>query len=432
MLSLTPSAILLRVCGSSHIPCLSSISQRCVEGCPCNPPLFSSTMPYPKDAKSLLRPSNQHSKLLQLPAELVLNLCRHLHVVHSIALALSCTSLYNIIFPYAIRALEIGLEAVRREGREHIHKSPTDTSEGPGRRIVDYFMPSLERHLPSCYYCGFCLKLHPYAKITPPFLRPRKGSPQCWKRTLDVSPKGSKLTGRTPLMGHHHGRLAILRHVYGEPFGIPLSFLNTEQKLSYSSKPAFHYLAGDPSWNHKRTFKIHRNELILETELQLKASNLEALQFVLAHENWQLCCHVTTGQHIPQKRGRLSTQRARVPGLSGIQDAQANTMNRGHCEYCMSDYVTQFKRSDWRTDHVDREPSYTVTISGYHLLGNFEHPIDNHWRRFSRLRNPVKYHEGAPWNSRAPIEREIQWRRDMALFPEGSVWVRWHVADQRS
>lgn len=380
-------------------------------------------------ARPAMRPSQQQARLLQvLPPELILQISFHVNEADAIALSLSCTATHKLLFRNAMGDLNKLLEKADKEVQENHTQVLRDLGDGPYGRYVDTVMASLERHLPSCYYCARCQKLHKYAQITTPTIRwdQQPHSHRCWLTMVDVPQQTFSITHSGVRLGYHHGRLAMNRHFYGEQTGLPLAFLNSEQLLDYPTMQPLRHLVGTPTWKRTCTFKVSQNELILQMILELSSTNLESLLCALEQQDCDLCCHVTTAGRCRRSHGRM-----RVPSLEALDFRSLSSLTWGHCRQCVTDYFNHFKCEYQPPFHPTKEPTFTVSISGYHLLGDFRHPLDKKWRAFMAGRNPMLYFEDSPWD---PINEMMgQWRfmRDMKEYPEGEIHRRWMAAGQQ-
>lgn len=156
-----------------------------------------------------------------------------------------------------------------------------------------------------------------------------------------------------------------------------------------------------------------------------KGEELGPMLDVLDIEGFDLCCHVTTALRNFGFRDR----RRRIAGL-GLDFSQPGACSRDTCEKCLSDYETCCSKASPDSAGFSRMVDYKVSITGYHLLGNFRHPLNEKWRSFMAARHSLVGWD-SPWDFRFDILHALDYKRDMALYPEGSIRKRWLDAEKK-
>lgn len=364
----------------------------------------------------MLQPAGNASILQVLPTELILQVNSHLNQADRIALALCCTTLYRLLFPNAIKELNKLLGEAAQEVKTNQGKTRWTPAEEVVGRYVDSIMPSLERHLPSCYYCARCHKLHRYASVASPRQRSHENrSTTCWESMMD-RPGGSLDMPLAPRLGYHHGRLVMNRHFYGKQTGLPVEFLNTEQHFSNSPASPFGKVQERLVWKRTCAFRISQDELMFCKKLELRSQSLDGLIYLLKRERFELCCHVATTVRPPDP----SDSHPSVPHLDPLN----------HCSRCLTDYQAQLNCEYQGPPLPGNETTYTVSVTGWHLLGDFRHPLDRKWRAYMSGRSQWLYFVDSPWDYLMEQVHQRAFCRDMEKYPEGEIFQRWEKAGE--
>lgn len=340
------------------------------------------------------RSSQAQSLLLQLPTELLLEISTFLPAESSVALVLTCTSLFSALFP-----------------KGKLHESQ-----------LDQLLQLLERDLcKQLFFCQPCHILHHFSSSWKPGQR--------GGHSLD-DPCRPELKIRD---GYHLGfnlaRLAMNKHLLG-------GGLNLEQ-LHCS-------LPGYCGWNLSSKARVIQNELYLcvSHKLSVNGTGPENRQ-KLEHTHHGICNHITT--HQPRTRFNTSRwrrpaglnyhqwlverrrslyavpQRRRIPELVPGQHpekwfalAECRDTRRS-CPVCLTDYVISNVSGLTTTS----EP-WEIVITAYHQLGSCRSQFDWKWLTYA---TPLK--DMCVENMDASL---IGKRSVDGPYAPGSVQARWDWA----
>jgi hypothetical protein len=320
---------------------------------------------------------------LQLPADLVLYLCReHLRPSSSAALSLTCKSLFSLVFAGTRPGLNSG------------------TTQ---RRDLQLLLEKDLGH--AWWYCHTCTLLHPISAWGPP----AAGNKPWWDDPSDRRHDSRVLSGSGFSIGYRSVRLAMNRHFLGAPNGLPLRYFDV-QGIS---------LLGPLRWYEKWTARILQGELFLSARRTMCGSAWtdEALRAALDHEGsrYDICGHVSmsgpwsasnvTALHCA---GASASVTARTPVfLVPCRDLVEA------CGRCLTDYTTTVERRV-KSDKEQTAEYWFITITSYHRLGSGRSPWDAKWQAFG----------GRPSIS------TIRLRRDMETHPPGAVKAAWDEGEQ--
>lgn len=320
------------------------------------------------------RPSNSRSSFHKMPTEMVLEIVNHLSLVDQLALALSCTKLFNIVFRHAIEELLL---------------PPPDTSR---KEVVENLLIRLEKDLGSTYYfCPLCSKLHTFYPVPSPadprigFMKPLH---KCWK---DMEHRPAHSCHR---LGYHHGRLVMNRHFHGPQAGLPITWINATAPHGYGSR----YKPGD--WTITYAGKIVQDELVLRITRVLKARDVEGLYTILKNGIHNVCPHIFTDPDTPGST---------FEGLGLCDKIQfTGQILSGFCNKCLTDYTVEFEK----TPSWCRQKRCSMVLQSYHIVGDFRDPQDWKWRAFI-----------------SDLSRRLYTRfdevRDTKTYPPGLAFSRW-------
>lgn len=302
------------------------------------------------------RSSQAQSLLLQLPIELLLKISGLLPSGSAVAFALTCTSLFGILFP-----------------KTKLH----------GIQLED-LLQLLERDLSKqFFFCQPCHTLHHFSPSWSPGHQDRFDAP-C-KPKVEVYD--------TFHLGFHFARLAMNKHLLG-------GGLNLEQFTC--SLPAY-----NGGWDISFTARVIQDELYLCASHRLTLNGTgPGNRRELEISKHGICNHVTT--HRPKARLNLSTkprgriaqeqwfqqrrfyavpQRTRIPEWDSPSYSHTLTECRdvrGSCPVCLTDYsitTNKIKSSDV-SDETTKEP-WDIVIIAYHQLGPCRSQFDWKWLTYA-------------------------------------------------
>lgn len=342
------------------------------------------------------RSSQAQSLLLQLPIDLLFEISDFLPEESSFAFAITCTSLFGVLFP-----------------NRKLH----------GRQL-DQLLQLLERDLSKqLFFCEACHILHHFC----PSWRPA----QVYRFDAPCRPKLVIRDGYN--LDFNFARLAMNKHLLGG--GLNLSQLD-------SSLPNF--LGG---WNVSFEARVIQNELYLGVSHKLSLNGTgPANRQKLDHTNHGICNHVTT--HQPRQRFAISRrrrpgltdaqwllefgrglyavpQRRRVPELVPGQHPEnwfALTEcreARGSCPVCLTDYciTTNQKHFNKVSEVATISEPWEIVITAYHQLGPCRSQFDWKWLTYA---TPLQ--DMCRENMDASL---LGKRSEYGPYPSGSVKDRW-------
>lgn len=339
------------------------------------------------------RSTQAQSLLLNLPIELLLEISGLLSLGSAVAFALTCTFLFNILFP------KIKLHGIQLE--ELLQLLERDLSE-------------------QLFFCQRCYTLHRFSPSWGPGRQDHFEAP-C-KPKVEVCD--------TFHLGFHFARLAVNKHLLG-------GGLNLEQLTT--TLPNY-----NGGWDIRCTARVVQNELYLSVSHRLSLNgtgpdNRHALERL----DHGICHHVTT--HRPKARLNLSTrprgriayeqwlqqrrfyavpQRTRIQelapsdyptyshALAECRDAQ------GSCTVCLTDYsvtINQTKSSEDSSETA--KESWDIIIIAYHQLGPCRSQFDWKW---------LTYATELPTLSKQNMDTSLLGKRcENGPYARGAVQARW-------
>lgn len=306
------------------------------------------------------RSSQAESLLLQLPVELLLDISGFLPPESAVALALTCTSSFGILFPKKkLRGLQL-----------------------------DELLQLLERDLSKQFF--FCQPCHTLHRFSPSW-RPK------YQDHFDGPCKINVEVCGTFHLGFHFARLAMNKHLLGG--GLEL------EQLSFSL-PTYR------GWNVRSTARVIKDELYLcvSHALSLNGTGPENRQELEASKHG-ICDHVTTHEaencfrisgveyienfldgpsfrQIPDYAGPPRERIAELAprGYPSYSHALAECRDtRGSCLTCLTDYsitTNQKRTSDARNETTAKE-TWDIVIVAYHQLGSCRSQFDWKWRTYA-------------------------------------------------
>lgn len=293
----------------------------------------------PETAASLSPPP-----LLQLPIELVLEVCDHLDTdpASYCNLAITCKSLFSIM--------------TRNESLPRLETENRNS-----------FLCLLERDLGDRFYlCCSCSILRRFHKSWGP-TKPDNYR-NCERQENTACREGLYR------LGYHHVRLVMMHHRSGGTRGIPLENLN--QTVHVYPWPTW------LRWRQDWSARIIKNELFVSAHhtLQLEASDEAQVRRALEWEYLTICCH-----------------KVRLVLPPGSLDACSVPRS---CQKCLTDYTISVERAQEPGEH-------TWHITTYHQVGDGASPRCWKWQaykanRYGGYRNSKEYPPGRimeTWNS---------------------------------
>ncbi|KAF4513062.1 hypothetical protein G6O67_000384 [Ophiocordyceps sinensis] len=294
------------------------------------------------------------SRVLQLPADVLLLICDQLETPEALTMSLTCKSVF------ALRPAMC---------RCRCKLSP------PDRKRFLLLLEADPRMGRGVFYCHACNSLHPFQRDWGPRSEPEAGrARRCGVRDR-FAPAGNPFG-----LSYHHARLVVNEHLYGPGRGLALASIcvaHTERR------PATTILCTTDA-------RISRGELLLLRTYAFAVADLDVSEFRRGGgpRDFRLCEHTCFfphsssspyRQHIPQLQPPRSGHQAFPP----CHDAP------GSCGLCLMDYVIT----------VAPEPddaAWHVTIKAYHQLGACRSPDDWKWARFSEANRPHLFFPNRP------------------------------------
>lgn len=287
------------------------------------------------------------SPFLEWPVDLIR---QHLSPVSALSLSLTCKSLS------ALASCQGG----------HTTPSIPDREE---------FLLLLEKDVGRTHsYCHTCSTLHPFSSSEPYALASstwKLGEDDCRRRAL-VFFNGSGIT-----LGYHHVRLAMDRHLFGPPNGLPLSKFNLP--LPSQAPPCF---------RERWSARILRDEFFLSVTRTFDRHEMTDQQLRHAIDTYYhgICIHVDTAKRASHPIRGLHPGSSSSTGSSYLTPCREVVES---CSQCLTDYETTVERR-W-VEVKDREKKkvrrafWSITIASYHRLGAGRSPFDEKWHAFSLI-----------------------------------------------
>ncbi|KAI2628705.1 hypothetical protein GGR54DRAFT_588464 [Hypoxylon sp. NC1633] len=277
------------------------------------------------------------SRLLQLPAEIVLLLGDFLPQVDAVCFALACKALFFLI-----------------GDRDRMRL------EEPDKETLLF---RLEPEVIGRYYCHFRQSLIRIDENEPP---PQSA---CFY-TLSLS-------GTMFELPYHKARLVTNYGLYGPQHGFPPSSLSCQFQISESrvrrmagESKSESEIRGAEAW----TAKLIDNELFLSCThsrwgFALTDSNSFDAETFLHHVptyRFYICQHMSVGDDCPST-GEHCSHRLGVNVRTG-PDYHGSSW----CKFCMTDW-------DFSIEWVGHDYGWRLTVKTYHCMGKCRSPNDRHW-----------------------------------------------------
>jgi hypothetical protein len=315
----------------------------------------------------------KQSLLLQLPAEILLQIANQLGPAHTIVLALTCKTSFDFFYP---------------DAQARIRPS----TRGP-------LLLALEKDLGHLlYYCHLCNILHPFTSSWRPGRAQELDSAGDRPRCIDRQHFSPNIG---MLIGYPHARLVMNRHFLGAPHGLPLSQFDFE-----------HTVRGHRSrWIQHWTARVINDELFLCCTHKMTDwhGTAQIVQEVLNKRSYDVCHHVGTEEvaHLSLRTTGISHRESDyLKRLLSEQSLPCHNAS-GSCNVCLTDYQTTI---EWRqrSSAMRNQSGWDITIVSYHQLGECRSPFDPKWQAFAVERS-----------------RRRAVPRDATRYPPGSVKEAW-------
>ncbi|KND87844.1 hypothetical protein TOPH_07477 [Tolypocladium ophioglossoides CBS 100239] len=281
------------------------------------------------------------SRILQLPADVLLLICDELETPEALSLSLACKSTYALCFALCHKKMTVD---DRRKFLLLLEKDP-----GMGRGV---------------FYCHTCNYLHPFQPYWGPHSEPEASSEpslhHCGNRDR-FAPIGNRFD-----LSYTHARLAMNDHFYGPGRGIPLENLcieHTEHR----------------DWTSvlcSTDAKIKNDELYLLRTYTFTIPNDSIAEFrkCTGARDFRLCEHTSFFSNTSVYRQYVpELQRRPASGGEGFATCKDSP---GSCGLCLMDY-------DITIAPAQDNPAWDVTIKAHHQLGACRTPDDWKWARFT-------------------------------------------------
>ncbi|KAM7186182.1 hypothetical protein V8F33_011948 [Rhypophila sp. PSN 637] len=305
---------------------------------------------------------------LELPVDIILHLCRnHLQPASAVALSLTCKSLFGLISSQA--KIKIQLDSLNRETllllleKDNGHR----WYYYHNHNALHYFSQDSERYA-----------LRSWTSY--------RDENDCRLRNLASFHRSSAA------IGYHHVRLAMNRHFYGPPNGIPLD------RFQLQTTPV-------GQWREQWSARIIEDELFLSATRTLSWTG-RRVRDAVDKEDFGMCKHVFSANS-------SMLQQCAVDALHPTHNVF------GSCHKCLTDYditVEQTETSDQTSGNKDMRVCWSITITSYHRLGVGRSPTDRKWHAFATDTYGFWYPDAL--------------QRDEVRYPSGSVWQPWKEAEQ--
>jgi hypothetical protein len=274
-------------------------------------------------------PANNSSALLELPIEMIMAIGDHLPDANRMCLALTCRSLYAILY----------LEPSRLKWQD--------------RQDKQHFLLLMEKSMTGVFYCHSHRKLHSFS----PDL-----SLDNWPQKLGCL-TGEEFRCRSYQLPYELARLVTNRHLYGPAHGIPTSHIEKHERHLHSRLQ----IERRESWKAR----VIDNELFLRTTHTMEhwRGDTHMLRRFVDKCKIFICRHIE------------STERTRgFSRIQGLGDANGSKSNPGgfipceraltRCDECLVEVETTI------TCRGQRRKGWFVQVVVYRSLGECNRPQD--------------------------------------------------------
>jgi len=326
-------------------------------------------------------PPPQLPPFLQLPVDIVLYLSQqHLTPSSASALSLTCRALFALVFP----AARSGLADNKEQTQELQLLLEKDLGHG-------------------WWYCHGCSLLHPISSRGPGGGADSLLSASSGYDSARRHHNKRWFAGSSFGLDYQSVRLAMNRHFWGPPNGLPLEAFNIETK-PYSSVPVV------LPWKETWSARILQDELFLCATRTLSGRGWADQQLRTAMDGeWrQICCHIATS-----RRGLCSIDILPRPSPARGEFFVPCRELVDSCRGCLTDYaVTVEPRLEAAHDqNWGEQPTayWFIAITSYYRLGSGRSHLDPKWDAFG----------GGGWQA----------KRDMVAYPRGAIRAVWESED---
>lgn len=298
--------------------------------------------------------ADKESRILQLPADVILLICDQLEPPETLSLSLACKSTYALCFSMCRKKLSL------QDRRKFLLLLEKDAGMGRG-----------------VFYCHTCNYLHPFEQYWGPHSEleasNERGLHHCGNRDR-FAPIGNRFD-----LSYTHARLVMNDHFYGPGRGIPLENICVEHT---EDRDLTSVLCSTDA-------KIKNDELYLLRTYTFAVPNGSVGEFrkCTGARDFRLCEHTSFfsstsvyRQYIPELQ--------RWPGSGGEGFAMCKD-SPGSCGLCLMDY-------DITIAPAQDAAACDVTIKAYHQLGACRTPDDWKWARFTEARRPHLFFPNRP------------------------------------
>lgn len=201
-------------------------------------------------------------------------------------------------------------------------------------------------------------------------------------------------------------RLAMNRHFFGPPNGLPLENFEVEAISTSSLLP----------WQETWSARILQDELFLSATRTLSSAGWddEAFRAALDSDWREICGHLRVSTQVTQPY-YIKALRRPSPTSANIFTPCRNVVDS--CRQCLADYATTVERKREDANKAcggEKQPTeyWMITLTSYYRLGSGRSHQDPKWTEFGR------------WGTACTIGL----RRDMAAYPRGAVKAVWDKA----
>ena len=298
--------------------------------------------------------SDEASRILQLPADVVLLVCDQLATPEALSLSLACKSTYALCFSTCRRKMTL------EDRRRFLLLLERDAGMGRG-----------------VFYCHMCNSLHPFR----PYWGPRSEREASNEPSLHhcgnrdrFAPIGNRFD-----LSYTHARLVMNDHFYGPGRGIPVDNICVEHTEARAMT----------SVRCRTEAKIKNDELYLLRTYTFAIPNDSVGEFrkCIGARDFRLCEHTSFFSNTSVYRQYIPELQCR-PG-SGDQGFAACKDSLGSCGLCLMDY-------DITIAPAQGTAEWDVRIKAYHQLGACRTPDDWKWARFTEARRPHLFFPNRP------------------------------------
>ncbi|KAI0130724.1 hypothetical protein F4814DRAFT_456747 [Daldinia grandis] len=327
-------------------------------------------------------PVNSGSAFMQLPLDIIYLIYNSfLDPISTLSLTLTCTDMFAVISVKSLPKLE--------------------------QPILIEFLLLLEKDASSPrpnYFCDACTRLH-YLDAC------EKETMFSYSHIINSKNRCSNnlwLSGNDFAIGYHHIRLAMNRHYYGAPRGLPLSSrkwsaraIDGELFLSATHKIRFLGTEGDfQNFLDQKGYQICAHTWTVKRGVGLMDKDEESEErlhtcFLKLRESYNRMTRVRGGISEIQRYWYNPTWSSSRTINSFRSDESTTPMLQsrhlrecwdvpGWCIFCATDYTTTLEKRNVGRWWERRQEEWTLTIVTYHQLGSGRTSAEPKWRVFRK------------------------------------------------